>query len=105
MPEGYISALNNYAPVKVTGINAEHAGKALPKTTLIKWKGADGKEIEGLLTYPIGHQAGQKVPFILNVHGGPAGVFQQNCVAANQGTYPIAAFAETHQRARHAHLI
>jgi dipeptidyl aminopeptidase/acylaminoacyl peptidase len=30
----------------------------------------------------------------LNVHGGPAGVFQQTCVAANQGSYPIAALAE-----------
>jgi dipeptidyl aminopeptidase/acylaminoacyl peptidase len=94
LPEAYISTLNNFSPVKVTGINAEHAGKALPKTEIVKWKGADGKEIEGLLTYPINYQAGQKVPFILNVHGGPAGVFQQNCVAGNQGTYPIAAFSE-----------
>lgn len=94
LPEAYISSLTNYSPVKVTNINAEHANKALPKTELIKWKGADGKEIEGLLTYPIGYQPGQKVPFILNVHGGPAGVFSQTCVAANGGAYPIAAFAE-----------
>ncbi|HMK24934.1 MAG TPA: S9 family peptidase [Chitinophagaceae bacterium] len=94
LPEAYISSLSNFSPVKITSINAEYANKALPKTELIKWKGADGKEIEGLLTYPIGYQPGQKVPFILNVHGGPAGVFQQNCVAGNQGSYPIAAFAE-----------
>ncbi len=94
LPEGYISSLNNYAPVKVTGINAEYANKPLPKTEVIKWKSVDGKEIEGLLTYPINYQPGQKVPFILNVHGGPAGVFSQACVAGNQGTYPIAAFAE-----------
>ncbi len=94
LPEGYISALNSFSPVKITSINAEHANKPLPKTEVVKWKGADGKEIEGLLTYPIGYQPGQKVPFILNVHGGPAGVFAQTCVAGNQGTYPIAAFAE-----------
>lgn len=94
LPEAYISPLNNFSPVKITSINAAWANKALPKTELVKWKGADGKEIEGLLTYPIGYQPGQKVPFILNVHGGPAGVFQQNCVAGNQGSYPIAAFAE-----------
>ena len=93
-PEAYISNINNFSPVKVTSVNAENATKALPKTELIKWKGADGKEIEGLLTYPINYQPGQKVPFILNVHGGPAGVFQQNCVASNGGAYPIAAFAE-----------
>jgi dipeptidyl aminopeptidase/acylaminoacyl peptidase len=94
MPEAYISSITNFSPVKITSINAVHAGKPLPKTDVVKWKSADGREIEGLLTYPIGYQAGQKVPFILNIHGGPAGVFSQTCVAANQGTYPIAAFAE-----------
>jgi dipeptidyl aminopeptidase/acylaminoacyl peptidase len=94
LPEAYISSLSSFSPVKITSINAEHAGKPLPKTEVVKWKGADGKEIEGLLTYPINYQPGQKVPFILNVHGGPAGVFTQTCVAGNGGTYPIAAFAE-----------
>ena len=93
-PEAYISSLNNYSPVKITNVNADNASKPLPKTEVIKWKGADGKEIEGLLTYPINYKPGTKVPFILNVHGGPAGVFQQTCVAGNSGTYPIAAFAE-----------
>jgi dipeptidyl aminopeptidase/acylaminoacyl peptidase len=94
LPEAYISSLTNFYPIKVTTINAAHAGKPLPKTEVVKWKGADGKEIEGLLTYPINYKPGQKVPFILNVHGGPAGVFSQTCVAGNQGTYPIAAFSE-----------
>lgn len=94
LPEAYISALGNFSPVKVTSVNAGNGGKAFPKTEVIRWKGADGREIEGLLTYPINYIAGQKVPFILNVHGGPAGVFQQNCVAGNSGVYPIAAFAE-----------
>ncbi len=94
LPEAYVSGLNNYAPVKITNLNAEYAGKPLPKTEVVKWKAPDGKDIEGLLTYPINYQAGQKVPLILNVHGGPAGVFQQNCVAGNQGAYPVAAFAE-----------
>jgi dipeptidyl aminopeptidase/acylaminoacyl peptidase len=94
LPEAYISSLSSFSPVKITSINAEHAGKPLPKTEVVKWKGADGKEIEGLLTYPINYQPGQKVPFILNVHGGPAGVFTQTCVVGNGGTYPIAAFAE-----------
>lgn len=93
-PEAYISSVNNYSPVKITNINADNASKPLPKTEVIKWKGADGKEIEGLLTYPINYKPGTRVPFILNVHGGPAGVFQQTCVAGNSGTYPIAAFAE-----------
>jgi len=93
-PEAYISSVDNFAPLKITSINADNANKPLPKTEIIKWKGADGKEIEGLLTYPIDYKPGTKVPLILNIHGGPAGVFQQTCVAANGGSYPIAAFAE-----------
>lgn len=94
LPEAYISSVTNFSPVKVTNINASYAGKPLPKTEVVKWKGADGKEIEGLLTYPLNYKPGQKVPFILNVHGGPAGVFAQACVAGNQGAYSIASFAE-----------
>jgi dipeptidyl aminopeptidase/acylaminoacyl peptidase len=92
-PEAYVSTINNYSPVKITSIN-DIAGKPVPKTEIIRWKSFDGKEIEGLLTYPLNYQAGQKVPLILNIHGGPAGVFTQNFIAANQGSYPIAAFAE-----------
>jgi dipeptidyl aminopeptidase/acylaminoacyl peptidase len=94
LPEAYISSVGNFSPVKITAINKDHAAKPLPKTEVIKWKGADGIEIEGLITYPLNYKPGTKVPFILNVHGGPAGVFTQTCVAGNSGTYPIAAFAE-----------
>ena len=93
-PQAYVSSLASYSPVKVSNINADKASVALPKTEVIKWKGADGKTIEGLLTYPMNYKAGDKVPLILNVHGGPAGSFVQNCVASNGGAYPIAAFAE-----------
>ena len=93
-PEAYISPMNQYGPVQLTKLHDDKSAKALPKTEVIKWKGADGMMIEGLLTYPIGYQPGQKVPFILNIHGGPAGVFSQACVAGNGGAYPIAAFAE-----------
>jgi dipeptidyl aminopeptidase/acylaminoacyl peptidase len=94
LPQAYISSISNYAPVKLTSVNAEALSKPLPKTELIKWKGADGKEIEGLLTYPLNYKTGTKVPLLLNVHGGPAGVFTKNCVAANGGAYPIASLAE-----------
>lgn len=93
-PELYVSKLNEYAPVKITSINAGMASLPLARTELIKWKGADGLEIEGLLTYPLNYTAGKKVPLLLNVHGGPAGNFGQTCIATNQGTYPIAALSE-----------
>ncbi|HMS40601.1 MAG TPA: DPP IV N-terminal domain-containing protein, partial [Pyrinomonadaceae bacterium] len=76
-PEIYVSAVNKLAPVQISRVNADLAKMTMPKTEVIKWKSSDGREIEGLLTYPIGYQTGQKVPMLLNIHGGPAGAFPQ----------------------------
>jgi dipeptidyl aminopeptidase/acylaminoacyl peptidase len=39
------------------------------------WKSKDGLEIEGLLWLPAEYKAGDKLPLILSIHGGPAGVW------------------------------
>jgi dipeptidyl aminopeptidase/acylaminoacyl peptidase len=39
------------------------------------WKSKDGMEVEGLLWLPASHKAGQTLPFLLSIHGGPAGVW------------------------------
>jgi dipeptidyl aminopeptidase/acylaminoacyl peptidase len=41
----------------------------------IAWSGADGWEIEGVLTYPLDYQPGTRYPMVLQVHGGPHGRF------------------------------
>jgi dipeptidyl aminopeptidase/acylaminoacyl peptidase len=41
----------------------------------LTWKSKDGVEIEGLLWLPASYQAGQKLPLLLSIHGGPAGVW------------------------------
>jgi dipeptidyl aminopeptidase/acylaminoacyl peptidase len=91
-PEVYVSTVGKFAPVQISRVNDEMKKMLMPRTEVVKWKSADGREIEGLLTYPIGYQAGQKVPLILNIHGGPAGVFQQNFIGG-RGVYPLAVFA------------
>src|SRR5262249_46294476 len=50
------------------------------------------KEIEGLLTLPVGYRQGRKYPLVLNIHGGPAGAFSETFIGA-RGPYPVAAFA------------
>ncbi|HKF53762.1 MAG TPA: hypothetical protein VKB26_15705, partial [Candidatus Acidoferrales bacterium] len=45
----------------------------LGKTEDVSWKAVDGTDVHGLLTYPVGYQAGTKVPFLLRIHGGPNG--------------------------------
>ena len=54
------------------------------RSETITWKGADNWTIEGILTYPLGYQTGQKVPMILQVHGGPHGRFSASFNAAAQ---------------------
>ncbi|MFN2502053.1 MAG: prolyl oligopeptidase family serine peptidase [Pyrinomonadaceae bacterium] len=77
---------------QISRANSELAKMPVGRTEVIKWKSTDGRDIEGLLTYPVGYVAGTKVPFILNIHGGPAGVFQQTYIGG-RGSYPLATFA------------
>lgn len=77
---------------QISKANSDFAKMPVGKTEVLKWKSKDGREIEGLLTYPVGYTAGTKVPLILNIHGGPAGVFQQSYIGG-RGSYPIATFA------------
>lgn len=90
--EAFVATVSDFAPTQVSRANAELKLPPLGKTEVVRWKSADGKEIEGLLTYPTGYQAGRKVPLILNIHGGPTGVFQQTFIGG-RGVYPIATFA------------
>jgi dipeptidyl aminopeptidase/acylaminoacyl peptidase len=91
-PEAFVAGVDSFAPVQVSRVNADVPRLPLGKTEVIRWKSTDGREIEGLLTYPVNYQTGQRVPLILNIHGGPAGVFQQSFIAG-RGAYPLAAFA------------
>ena len=91
-PEAFVSKVGDFAPVQISRANADLPKLPLGKTEVVKWKSADGKEIEGLLTYPVNYQAGQKVPLILNVHGGPTGVFSGTFIGG-RGVYPVATFA------------
>jgi dipeptidyl aminopeptidase/acylaminoacyl peptidase len=92
--EGYISTLSGFSAEKISNINVDLAGIPIPKTEIIRWKSEDGKEIEGLLTYPLKYEAGKKYPLILNPHGGPAGVYSQSFIASNQNLYPLASLSE-----------
>lgn len=77
---------------KVSNVNADAAKIPVGRTEVVKWKSKDGREIEGLLTYPNNYVAGTKVPLILNIHGGPAGVFNQSFIGG-RGVYPLATLA------------
>jgi dipeptidyl aminopeptidase/acylaminoacyl peptidase len=90
--EAFISRADRFEPVQISRVNEDIPKLPLGRTEVIRWKSADGMEIEGLLTYPVNYQAGKRVPLLLQIHGGPAGVFTQTFIA-NMGLYPIATFA------------
>jgi dipeptidyl aminopeptidase/acylaminoacyl peptidase len=91
-PEAFVSGVKSFAPVQISRANADLPSLPVGKTEVVKWKSSDGLEVEGLLTYPVGYKAGTRVPLLLVIHGGPAGVFTQGFVAG-RGPYPIATFA------------
>jgi dipeptidyl aminopeptidase/acylaminoacyl peptidase len=62
----------------LTDHNAWLRDYALAETEVVKWKSKDGTEVDGLLTKPVGYEAGKKVPFLLNPHGGPTGASLNN---------------------------
>ncbi|NRF71498.1 S9 family peptidase [Aquincola sp. S2] len=91
-PEVYASDAGTFAPVRLSQANVEQPGHPLGRTELIRWSSKDGRDIEGLVTYPVGYRAGTRVPTILMIHGGPAGVFQQT-YTAGRFFLPIATYA------------
>lgn len=87
--EAFVAPVTMLSAVQISKANSDLKLPPVGKTEVVTWKSADGRDIEGLLTYPIGYQAGKKVPLILNIHGGPAGVFQQSYIGG-RGVYPLA---------------
>jgi len=53
---------------KLTDENAWTAAKALPKSALVKYRDVDGKELYGVLRYPIGYVEGQKYPTVFEIY-------------------------------------
>jgi dipeptidyl aminopeptidase/acylaminoacyl peptidase len=88
----YVASAADFTPTQITSVNAGMKMPPVGRTEVVTWKSKDGKQIEGLLTYPVGYQTGQRVPLILNIHGGPAGVFQQTFLGG-RGVYPLATFS------------
>ncbi|MBK5293274.1 MAG: S9 family peptidase [Acidobacteriia bacterium] len=95
--EAYVMALRGAGPgtgkpLRVSEANTGIEKPPMGKTELIQWKGKDGLVVEGLLTYPAAYEKGKRVPLILNIHGGPSGLFNESFTGAS-GLYPIASWA------------
>lgn len=92
--EVYYSSITSSEQSKISSVNESVNIPALGKTELIQWQSSqDGLEIEGLVTYPVNYEKGKKYPVILQIHGGPAGVFRKT-FTGSPSIYMTQFFAE-----------
>ena len=60
--------------VQITKLNESLiTGREFVRTEVIRWKGSNDEEVEGILYYPGKYEAGKKYPIITAIHGGPMG--------------------------------
>ena len=73
----WVSSTDSFEPVRITRANPWVADRALVSPEVVRWVSADGLEIEGILYRPSG---GGSAPgaLVLEIHGGPAGVFTRS---------------------------
>ncbi len=69
----WLCDLRDGSRVRLTEANPELAGRELAEPEVVRWTSSDGLEIEGLLYQPPGRSA--PGASVLEIHGGPAGVF------------------------------
>jgi len=84
---------SGFAKRQLSTVNADVPRPEMGATELLSWKSFDDREIEGLLTLPVGYRKGQRYPLVLQVHGGPGGVASARFTGA-AGVYQTQFFAQ-----------
>ena len=80
----WVATLGQNNAKQITTANPQVKDFAIAESEVIKWKGPDNFDIEGVLLKPLGYEAGKKYPLILQIHGGPYGKFSDTFSARNQ---------------------
>jgi dipeptidyl aminopeptidase/acylaminoacyl peptidase len=75
-PDVYVSSTERFEPIRLTEANPWIVSDLkLARGEVIQWNSKDGLDIEGILILPADYPTGTRLPLLLHVHGGPAGVF------------------------------
>ena len=76
MDDLYVADLNGRNERRLTHLNdALWKELTLVPVERVRFKGADGWDVDGFFMKPVGWEPGKKYPMILTIHGGPAGQF------------------------------
>ena len=60
-------------PLQITDLNPNFKNKTIAKSEVLRWKGANDEDVEGILYYPDNYKQGASFPLVVATHGGPAG--------------------------------
>jgi dipeptidyl aminopeptidase/acylaminoacyl peptidase len=63
------------SPEQITSLNSQFEKKPKASFEIVHWKGALGDMVEGVLLYPLAYQSGKKYPLVVEIHGGPDSIF------------------------------
>ena len=88
--EIYAGALGAGSPMQLTQAGAQEAEFTVAQREVVRWKSADGTEIEGVLYKPKDFSPEKKYPLLVVIHGGPTGI-DMPFVSADR-YYPIERF-------------
>ncbi|MFQ6109470.1 MAG: alpha/beta hydrolase family protein, partial [Candidatus Aminicenantales bacterium] len=72
--------------IRLTEANPQVKDFELAECETIAWRSTDGRMIEGILYYPIGHEKQKRYPLIVQIHGGPASAYTLS-FPGSHGTY------------------
>ena len=89
----HMTTLGEYERHQLTDLHADVPRPPMGETEVLTWTAPDGMEVEGLITYPVGYEDGDRVPLVLSVHGGPAGVYSRS-FTGGPGIYMTQVFAQ-----------
>lgn len=56
---------------QVTNVNPQVESWKLPQVSVVSWPGAGGQTVEGILELPPDYKKGDRVPLVVEIHGGP----------------------------------
>jgi dipeptidyl aminopeptidase/acylaminoacyl peptidase len=61
--------------IRLTRANPWADSIRLARYETVRWRSADGTEVEGILTYPLDYDPARRYPLITDIHGGPAAAY------------------------------
>lgn len=83
-PEIYVGSPETGAFEQVTGLGAALDGIARSHVERVTWRSGDDRfDVEGFLVKPPGFRAGTRYPLLVNMHGGPAAVYENGFTDIN----------------------